>query len=249
MNTRKSRFWNAGHLLGGGTSAAPGPRVTDWAFQMSDPHPIDGWPLVYAIGPSSVPYHVSHGRHLNAHAMSTEIVLSGCRKGPAASDIEMSFGLDVHMNMDTFGRGRGRILDNAWPFPSIETAPAYTDTMQIRFRADLADTTTALGIEKLRGQALIGKHGEILIFIVGEMPDGWSTGTSERPESVFSGRTAAFAATDKLTLGIPWISADYGEIVFQYSLAHFHTAAAKVRTLLTPPPAPAEDDSNGDSTE
>ena len=71
-----------------------------------------------------------------------------------------------------------------------------------------------------------------MIFLEKTMSARWSDGDSPLNESAISGRTAALAPGDRMTIGIPWISRDQ-EIICEADLTNLLPAIAKVSRLVS----------------
>ena len=239
MSNRTKRFFAALNELehGGAVQRNPSGLDRGWRIATGD-HPIDGHKMALAVGLNHIP---EGRRHTVGDPMAVRAVLTASY---VAGAVEAAFGVDIHHIF----RNDGRLAllpagdSTCGLVHCIETAPATKGTAQVRAGWKLDTTTTNPGIDKFRGTPVIGKLDEHVIYFGSEMPAGWPTGDIvERPEAAITNRTAAFHASDKLYLGVPWIH-KHGELILDFRAELLRKAAQHVRSLVTPAPEPDDSD-------
>ena len=233
MLTRTARFFNAvSHCQHEPISAVTTDRYGWKGSTAALTHARSGQPMAYAWRQVTG----SHGFHPQRGSPSTNValVVTAVRVGADAASVEVSAGLTIDS-----GSSYGHLDD--WFLASdthgksglvycYDTAPAYLNTCRIPVKWTVAGT--APNINLVRGVPRVGHIREHVIHLTEQMTPQWGEGAGAVPEAVLS-NPQTFASTDKVTLGIPWVS-EFNEAPVTFPINDLKAAVAKVKQLVTP---------------
>ena len=229
----------------GRTKLTISPAISGWSFRQVN-HDVDQYPIVMAERGLAGTQPILHGTSSEGSTgLSNRTFVYPCivgiRDGDAADDIETAIGLRFEHTLAAEHRHKFlEFGECGLVYCGAATPPAYPHTARCDVRWDLATGTTEPNVAEYRIRPFVGFDSDLYVYLRRQLPPNHDEPESggEVDETALSDRTAAFAATDKLYMKIPWLH-EYGEITVEIPLVNLHTAVAKVKSLLTP--APAED--------
>ena len=237
MDTPIRRFFAAVDLCIGGLAANGPSQANGWRFA-NNTHPRTGEPLALAHTTCTVWGNREVGK--TTPDITANLALTAVRTGADAASIRTGAGLILSQYQPIhtlIAHGPTGLV-----YCGAETAPANFNTCRLPPR--WLTTASAPDVALLRGVPRITHPSDMYLFFSEQMNAAWlngeaGTGAARSPESVLSG-SPSFSGSDKLDMGIPWVS-DEGMLEVTIPLGQLGAALTHAKGLITPAPAPSDD--------